>query len=99
MSLAGKFSFAAQVLPGARPFLRRIIDSFRGQARSAWLRVSKAFRCDLRSWLGFIDAWNGRQAWRDERKQFEFIEPRLRRHSAYPIGLMPSAQKQAYSAR
>jgi hypothetical protein len=72
MSLAGKFSFAAHVLPGARPFLRRIIDSFKGKKPSDWLVVTKGFRCDLRSWLHFIDSWNGRQAWRDTRKEFEF---------------------------
>lgn len=72
MSLAGKFSFAAQVLPGARPFLRRIIDSFKGRTRQEWLTVSNGFRCDLRSWLRFIDTWNGRQAWRDDRRVFEF---------------------------
>lgn len=72
MSLAGKFNFAAQVLPGARPFLRRIIDSFRGRHRNEWLTVSNSFRCDLRSWLRYLSTWNGRQAWRDDRRVFEF---------------------------
>lgn len=72
MSLAGKFSFAAHVLPGARPFLRRIIDSFKGRRPNEVLTVSKAFRCDLRSWLLYLNRWNGRQAWRDDRRVFEF---------------------------
>jgi hypothetical protein len=71
LSLAGKFSFAATVLPGARPFLRRIIDVTRGRSKDAWVETTPGFRCDLRTWLHYIESWNGRQAWRDERQPFE----------------------------
>jgi hypothetical protein len=61
-SLLGKLSFAATVLPGARPFLRRIIDTLRlGHSRIA---LGVIFRADIAYWATHIDKWNGRAKWR-----------------------------------
>ena len=61
-SLLGKLSFAATVLPGARPFLRRIIDTTRvGRGR---LLLGPAFRADVAYWEDHIGEWNGRCRWR-----------------------------------
>ena len=63
-SLLGKLSFAATVLPGARPFLRRVIDTMRaGHKRIA---LGAIFRADIAYWAAHIDGWkfNGRAKWR-----------------------------------
>ena len=60
-SLLGKLSFAATVLPGARPFLRRIIDLTR---RSGVIQLDSAFRSEARYWAEHIGGWNGRCTWR-----------------------------------
>lgn len=62
-SLLGKLSFAATVLPGARPFLRRIIDRIAGH-RSGDLLLGPAFKADVRYWLHHLSQWNGRARWR-----------------------------------
>jgi hypothetical protein len=61
-SLIGKLSFAAAVLPGARPFLRRMIDCSRGGRRRLYLGA--AFKADVGYWLKYLKSWNGRAAWR-----------------------------------
>ena len=69
-SLIGKLSFAAQVLPGARPFMRRMLDSVHScssQRRSAPIRIDSGFRSDVRFWLHHFSTWNGRQQWRSAR--------------------------------
>ena len=65
-SLLGKLSFAASVLPGARPFMRRMIDVTRGEGRKPQRRLllGQAFRDDVAYWLQHIDDWNGTAAWR-----------------------------------
>ena len=64
-SLLGKLSFASTVLPGARPFLRRVIDMV---AIATWgggqVRLSADFRKDVRYWRDHMGVWNGRAAWR-----------------------------------
>ena len=62
-SLAGKLSFAAQCLPGARPFMRSLFDSIADVPRSASVVLPDPTRDDLHFWLDHIDAWNGRQSW------------------------------------
>jgi hypothetical protein len=62
-SLLGKLRFAATVLPGARPFLRRIIDITRGRTGGR-LRLSSSFQADVQYWRDHIDSWNGRERWR-----------------------------------
>jgi hypothetical protein len=64
-SLIGKLSFAAQVLPGARPFMRRLLDQCRSAShRSQRVRLSKPFFLDISYWLAHLLTWNGRQLWR-----------------------------------
>ena len=61
-SLQGKLAFAATVLPGARPFLRRIIDMSSGHGGNR--KLSAEFRMEVRYWLGHVLSWNGRARWR-----------------------------------
>ena len=68
-SLVGKLSFAAAVLPGARPFMRHILDSLHrygkhGRTHNVNIRVSQSFHCDLAYWHHNLRVWNGRQLWR-----------------------------------
>jgi hypothetical protein len=62
-SLLGKLSFAAQVLPGARPFLRRIIDTIRSRPTGR-IRLPGSFRSDVKYWLKHLTSWNGLAQWR-----------------------------------
>ena len=62
-SLLGKLSFASTVLPGARPFMRRIIDLLAGRP-SGRLRLGAAFKADLAYWQSHLERWNGRAKWR-----------------------------------
>ncbi len=63
-SLIGKFSFAAQVLPGARPYMRRLIDQlYRSRVGSALLAVNSAMRADLQFWKEHLQVWNGKCRW------------------------------------
>jgi hypothetical protein len=64
-SLLGKLAFAATVLPGARPFLRRVIDMtvVAGRAKTPPL-LTAAFRCDVRYWRDHVLQWDGRARWR-----------------------------------
>jgi len=64
LSLVGKLSFAAHVLPGARPFFRSLIDATRGLHPRAHIFLSRTARDDLTYWLQHLSAWNGRQRWR-----------------------------------
>jgi hypothetical protein len=69
-SLIGKLSFAAKVLPGARPFMRRMLDTVRAcksRRPSHPLHIDPGFRADVRFWLRHFDSWNGRQQWRSSR--------------------------------
>ena len=69
-SLIGKLSFAAQVLPGARPFMRRMLDALhqcKSRRHSTPIRVDPGFRDDLRFWAQQLHHWNGRQQWRSSR--------------------------------
>jgi hypothetical protein len=66
-SLIGKFSFAAQCLPGARPFMRRLLDVLqrcRRRNRAAIVRTDPGFKADLRYWRNHLDSWNGSARWR-----------------------------------
>ena len=64
-SLLGKLSFASTVLPGARPFLRRIIDMVKLAMRSRGkVALTAAFRGDVRYWRHHMADWNGRARWR-----------------------------------
>lgn len=64
MSLVGKLSFAAACLPGARPFMRRILDMVpHGKARHKLVSLSSSFHCDLLYWSTRLRSWNGRCSW------------------------------------
>ena len=64
LSLVGKLSFAAHVLPGARPFFRSLIDATRGKSKHASLVLADNVRADINHWLKHLSTWNGRQRWR-----------------------------------
>jgi hypothetical protein len=69
-SLIGKLSFAAQVLPGARPFMRRMLDTVHAcssKRRSTPIHIDPSFRADVRFWLHHLSDWNGTQQWRSSR--------------------------------
>jgi Reverse transcriptase (RNA-dependent DNA polymerase) len=69
-SLIGKLSFAAKVLPGARPFMRRMLDTVgtcKSKRRSTPIHIDPGFREDVRFWLQHFSSWNGRQQWRSSR--------------------------------
>jgi hypothetical protein len=69
-SLIGKLSFAAQVLPGARPFMRRMLDTVHASTskrRSTPIHIGPSFRADVRFWLHHLSDWNGTQQWRSSR--------------------------------
>ena len=59
LSLIGKLSFIASVLPAARPFLRFLLDAVPGFRR----RLPTGFRDDINLWLKFLDSWNGTRKW------------------------------------
>jgi hypothetical protein len=63
-SVVGKLSFAAQVLPGARPFMRRFIDLIRGRLSGHWVTIDAAARRDAGWWCSYLSVWNGRMRWR-----------------------------------
>jgi hypothetical protein len=65
-SLLGKLSFATTVLPGARPFLRRIIDTMAGMAGRPRGQVclGAEFKAEVRYWRAHLGEWNGKAAWR-----------------------------------
>jgi hypothetical protein len=65
-SLLGKLSFAAAVLPGARPFTRRIIDVIKGKHHRSTIVLDDPFRQDVEYWIGNISSWNGSQHWRSD---------------------------------
>ena len=62
-SLIGKLSFAASVLPGAKPFLRRLIDTIRGLTHGN-VSLHAGFKADCRFWKIHINQWNGTARWR-----------------------------------
>lgn len=67
-SLIGKLSFAAKVLPGARPFMRSMIDNLHHhKKRSLPIKLSSSFKQDVEFWLNNIHNWNGKQIWRSSK--------------------------------
>lgn len=89
-SLVGKLSFAAIVLPGARPFMRSIIDAIGGHDRSAVVRLSAAFKVDLRTWLRSLDRWNGSRRWTLSNRCFDFTSDASLEGFAYYPSALPS---------
>jgi hypothetical protein len=63
-SLVGVLSFAAQVLPGARPFMRRLIDITAGRSEGDWIPLTEGVKLDALYWLRHLGTWDGRCKWR-----------------------------------
>jgi hypothetical protein len=63
-SLLGKLTFASTVLPGARPFTRRIIDRICDRGDKKRIALDDAFRADVRYWATHLAQWNGKERWR-----------------------------------
>ena len=59
--LVGLLNFACKVVRGGRTFLRRMINSMRGQPGYYHVKISRAFREDLNWWDRFLDDWNGKE--------------------------------------
>ena len=62
-SLVGKLAFAATVLPGARPFMRRLIDLIGGRTYGT-RTLDVGCRADCRYWCDHMSVWNGKARWR-----------------------------------
>ena len=61
--LLGKLAFATTVLPSARPFLRRIIDTMAGRPHGQVV-LGREFKLDVAYWRDHIATWNGTARWR-----------------------------------
>lgn len=63
LSLIGKLSFAAQVMPGARPFMRRLLDAVHHHRAHRTVRLPPTFHIDLQFWQSRMLHWNRRCRW------------------------------------
>lgn len=67
-SLIGKLSFSAKVLPGFRPFMRRLHDAVksRQQRRSnkTTITLDQSWKEDCQFWINNLQHWNGSAKWR-----------------------------------
>jgi hypothetical protein len=63
MSFVGKLSFVSQVLPSARPFMRRLLDSIKGKRKRQRCRIPVQFKLDCAVWLQRLHHWNGLISW------------------------------------
>ncbi len=64
LSLVGKLSFAAACLPGARPFMRRMLDLVpHGKSQRRRVDLSSSFHSDVLYWSTRLPSWNGRCSW------------------------------------
>ena len=60
LSLIGKLSFAAKVVPAGRLFLRRLIQlSTTARRLHHHIRLNSEARADIRWWNSFLPSWNG----------------------------------------
>ena len=61
LSLIGRLSFAAKVIPAGRMFLRRLIEASTTVTSLHYhLHITKPIRADLDWWLTFASQWNGK---------------------------------------
>ena len=66
LSLIGKLSFAAKVIPVGRIFIRRLIDaSTNVHSNHHYISMSAAMRADIHWWLTFAQPWNGKSFFLD----------------------------------
>ena len=63
MSFVGKLAFVSQVLPSARPFMRRLLDAIKGKRKQQRCRLPVEFKLDCAIWLQRIHQWNGLISW------------------------------------
>ncbi len=63
MSFIGKLAFVSQVLPSARPFMRRLLDAIKGKRKQQRCRLPIEFKFDCAIWLQRIYKWNGLISW------------------------------------
>ncbi len=62
LSLIGKLSFAAKVVPSGRTFIRRLIDLAKTVSRlTHHISLNNGARQDINWWLKFLPTWNGKQ--------------------------------------
>ena len=66
--LAGKLNWACKVIYSGRTFLRRILDRMNAlKWPHAKLKLSPEFFKDLQWWITFLETFNGKQKFLDER--------------------------------
>ena len=64
-TLAGKFSFAATVLPGARAFMRSMFELVASaKHRFHYITLTSAFHADMAMWNDLLHLWDGKASWR-----------------------------------
>ena len=89
--LLGKLSFAATVLPGAKIFLRRVIDSMAGR-RCGQVQLRAPFKAELRYWRDHMACWNGKAKWRASAQEpLVFASDASTSGFAYGLESCPSA--------
>ena len=94
LSLLGKLSFAASVLPAARPFMRFIIDaaSFRSKERGGRAsRLQSGFKDQVSFWLSHIEDWNGSQQWRSSGSPFVVASDASTEGFGFVVEAVPSS--------
>ena len=80
LSLIGKLSVAAKVIPAGRIFIRRLIDaSTRVSSNHHHIRLSAAMRADIHWWRTFAQTWNGKSFFLDH------LPPRSSSCSPMPV--------------
>ena len=61
LSLIGRLSFAAKIIPSGRTFLRRLIDaSMSVQRLNHHIKLNTEAKADLDWWLNLLPLWNGK---------------------------------------
>ena len=61
LSLIGKLSFAAKVVPSGRTFIRRLIDLSKSVVKlSHHISLNNEARQDIQWWADYLPSWNGR---------------------------------------
>ena len=67
-SIIGTLNFACGAVVPGRPFLRRLINLTMGITKPThFIRITKEAREDLKTWLLFLDSYNGRSAFLPDR--------------------------------
>ena len=59
MSITGKLRFMCKAIPAGRPFLRRMFDAMKGQAKHTWIKIPQEVKQDAHTWLQFLEHFNG----------------------------------------